>query len=342
MSTPEGPDRQGRYGSDGEQTGELPTWGTPPPGGWGQADPDPSGRDDDPDGARASAAQDATGGWAPTGGLGSTGVWEQTGGTGATGTWDRTGGAGAPGAWAPAGDPQSTGGWNTAGGTQDTGAWDPAAGAQDTGGWQAPPGGGRRRAEDRVPDQGWDQQPGWDQQQGRRDGPDPGPAGRQPVWGDEATVPAPVGGRRRAPEGPGEPRAAGVWGPADGGGVPGDEPWAPDDVVRRPKRGPGGLSRGVLAAIGGGVLVVAVLLVLAFVAPGFAVDRTLDKTALQNGVTQILTQNYRLQVGSVECQDDVEVEIGTTFECQAVVDGEPVAVPGRVIGEDGAYQVGRV
>lgn len=336
MSTPEGPDRQGRYGSDGEQTGELPTWGTPPPGGWGQAGPDAPGPDED---LRGRGAPDATGGWAPTGGSGSTGVWEQTGGAGSTG------------AWAPAG------------GAQETGGWTPAADA-GTGGWAAQPG-GRRRTEDHAPDQAWGQHPGqgqgqggweqgWDQSQGGGwdqgwdQGPEAGGAGRQPVWGDEATVAAPAGGRRRAAEEPddgragGDPGPAGVWGPTDNGVVPADEPWAPDEVVQRPKSGPFGLGRGALAGIGAGVVVLLVLAVLAFIAPGFAITRTLDKTALQNGVTQILGQDYRLQVGAVDCPDDVEVSTGTTFECQAIVDGEQLAVPGRVLTDDGAYQVGRV
>ncbi|RZT86408.1 uncharacterized protein DUF4333 [Pseudonocardia sediminis] len=326
MSTPQGPDRQGRHPSDAEQTGELPTWGTPPPGGWGQADPDAPGRDDDlsggPQGGRGA---EATGGWAPTGGAGSTGVWEQTGGAGSTG------------AWAPAG------------GAQETGGWAPAA-SEGTGGWPSQPG-GRRRAEDRVPDQpGYAGRPGyddsdwapspWDQPAAPRSDV---PAGRAPVWGDESTaVAAPAGGRRRAPDDDAGAGPTGVWGPTDDGVLPGEEPWAPDDVVRRPKRGPLGLGRGALVGIVGGVVVIAVLLVLAFVAPGFAVTRTLDKTALQNGVNQILSQNYRLQVGAIDCPDDVEVTAGTTFECQAVVDGEQLAVPGRVITDDGAYQVGRV
>ncbi|MBW0106812.1 DUF4333 domain-containing protein [Pseudonocardia sp. KRD-291] len=158
---------------------------------------------------------------------------------------------------------------------------------------------------------------------------------------------APAGGRRRAPEpddgwAGGDPGPTGVWGPTDDGVVPGEEPWAPDDVVRRPKRGPFGLGRGALVGIGAVALVVVVGLVLAFVAPGFAITRTLDKTALQNGVNQILSQDYRLQVGAVDCPDDVEVTTGTTFECQAIVDGEQLAVPGRVITDDGGYQVGRV
>ncbi len=324
MSTPQGPDREGRHGAEGEQTGELPTWGTPPPGGWGQADdPDATGQDEELFGGPGRS--EATGAWTPTGGAGSTGVWEQTGGAGSTG------------AWAPAG------------GAQDTGGGAPA-GNEGTGGWQARPG-GRRRAEDRVPDQGWEQ--GWDQQHRGDWEPSPwdqppgprseAPTDRTPVWGDEATGAAPAGGRRRAPDDDRDAAApGGVWGPTDNGVVQGDEPWAPDDVVRRPKRGPFGLGTGALAGIGAGVLVVAVLLVLAFVAPGFAVTRTLDKTALQNGVTQILSQNYRLQVGSVDCPDDIEVTTGTTFECQAVVDGEQLGVPGRVITDDGAYQVGRV
>jgi hypothetical protein len=112
--------------------------------------------------------------------------------------------------------------------------------------------------------------------------------------------------------------------------------------VRRPRRGPFGLGTGALAGIGVGAVVVIALLVALFLYPGWAVTRTLDKTALQNGVTQILTQNYGLQVGAVECPDDVAVEADTGFACQALIDGEPVTVPGKVTTDEGDYQVSRV
>ncbi|MCM3845035.1 DUF4333 domain-containing protein [Pseudonocardia sp. DR1-2] len=68
----------------------------------------------------------------------------------------------------------------------------------------------------------------------------------------------------------------------------------------------------------------------------------LDRTALQAGVNQVLTQDYGLQVGAIACPEDVEVSAGTQFTCQAVVDGEQVEVPVVVTSDQGDYQVGRV
>lgn len=367
MSTPEGPARRDRDGSEVEQTGEIPTWGTSPPGGWGDADPQTptSSRAVPPQGHDAASG---TGSWAQTGGAGETGSWAPNGGAGQTGSWAATGGAGETGSWAPADWTDETGSraaggtgsWAATGGSGETGSWAPTGGAGETGSWAPagdpgqtvgrPPGGGTGQAGgwptdpgtgNPEPAAGWDEG-GWDD--GRGGVPEQG--GRQPVWGDEATVatPAPGGRRRRAEEpddGWGDPDPAASPGQQEQF-APGEEPWAPNEAVRPPRRGPFGLAPAALAGIGAGVVVLAVLAVLAFVAPGFAVTSTLDKTALQNGVTQVLTQNYKLQVGSVDCPDDVEASTGTAFACQALVDGEQVSVPGQVTSDEGDYQVGRV
>ena len=210
-----------------------------------------------------------------------------------------------------------------------TGAWDPATDEHGDPGYGEPGYGGRRRADDR--------EGGWD-------APPDAPWGDRVGYADERAFGAGRPGGRDPWSDTGETTAV-AWGAdpeEDRGVVPGDEPWAPRDAARRPRRGPFGLGTGALAGIGAGVVVLVVLAVLLFVAPGWAVTRTLDKTALQNGVTQILTQNYKLQVGAVECPDDVVVEADTGFACQALVDGEPVTVPGKVTSDEGDYQVSRV
>jgi Domain of unknown function (DUF4333) len=58
-------------------------------------------------------------------------------------------------------------------------------------------------------------------------------------------------------------------------------------------------------------------------------------------VRTILTQDYGLEVESVTCPDAQEVAVDNTFECTAVVDGEPVPVQIRITSEDGNYEVGR-
>lgn len=215
-----------------------------------------------------------------------------------------------------------------------TGGWDPQA----TGGWGPGPAGG------------------W---------PDGGAAGDTtrpaPLWGDDAAgqddgwaVPTGRRGRRRAAEPdapvdavPGGSPSSG-WGaepaaPGEGAwGAAGDEPWSPRENVRSPRTGPFGLGLAVWGAIAAAVVLLAVVLVTAFLVPGWAVTRNLDQTALQNGVTQVLTQDYGLGVGAVQCPDDVAVSTGTEFSCQAVVDGEQVEVPGTVTSDEGDYQVGRV
>lgn len=241
------------------------------------------------------------------------------------------------------------GGWGAAGGRdglEQTGAWSPE---------QDDRAGGAGR--------GWSDQGaadgGWAPRTARHDAGD-----AAPLWGDEtppdqgdswAVPTGRRGGRRRAPEEPTDavpadspasgwpseqPTAAH---PGDGGGAggwapveQGDEPWAPREAVRTP------LDRTKWGLIGGGVLLVAVVLVTALLWPGWAVTTYLDQTALQTGVNQVLTQDYGLTVGAVQCPGDVEVSAGTQFSCQAVVDGEQVEVPGVVTSDEGDYQINRV
>ncbi|MEV1290858.1 DUF4333 domain-containing protein [Pseudonocardia sp. NPDC049635] len=309
MSNPQGPDRHtGRDTDATEQTGEIPAWGTPPPGGWG-AEPESTGA--------WAPERDDTGAWAPpdpaTGGL--------------------------PGARQDGADP----GWNTAdpaaGGTGGWGAapHDPAAGS--AGGWgpveQEPAAGGWGAAQQDGPAGASPQQAGalWgDEAQAQ---------------GDTWAVPTGRRRRRRTAEEPTDAvpasSPASAWAgdtttaqPADGGGWGSDQPWAPPEKVQRPST----TRMWILA--GGAALLVTVLALSAFVWPAWAVSRHLDQTALQAGVNQVLTESYGHEVGAVQCPDDVVVAQGTAFSCQAVVDGEQVEVPGLVTSDEGDYQVNRV
>lgn len=79
----------------------------------------------------------------------------------------------------------------------------------------------------------------------------------------------------------------------------------------------------------------------AFVVPGFAVTKTLDNTAVQRGVSDILTSSYQVDnVTAVSCPSGQKVKSGTTFSCSAVIDGTQVSVPIRVVSDDGRYEVG--
>ncbi|MEQ3549180.1 DUF4333 domain-containing protein [Pseudonocardia nematodicida] len=358
MSNPQGPDRDTE--SAAERTGELPAWGSPPPGGWGAGgDPEPEAPDGwaaqgardtgwDPAAARRDATRDAgrpgdpasTGAWSPQ----DTGAWSPKD----TGSWSRQD----DGGWSP----QQTGGWSPQprAGDQDpreaTGAWSP----HQDGGWGGPPHGGAGGPAPAQTSGGWDQ--GWDQ-------------GGQaaPVWGDDAhgenedtwAVPTGRRARRRAAEETGgavpasSPGSAwndgqqGAAQPDDAWGegnwddpAAGEEPWAAREDGGKRRRSLGGNRMWILIAAG--VLVAAVLAVTAFVWPGWALTTHLDRTALQTGVGQVLSEDYGLEVGAVQCPDDVVVSAGTEFSCQAVVDGEQVEVPGIVTSDEGDYQVNRV
>ncbi|MCP2257338.1 protein of unknown function (DUF4333) [Streptoalloteichus tenebrarius] len=89
------------------------------------------------------------------------------------------------------------------------------------------------------------------------------------------------------------------------------------------------------------VLVVAVVLVLGFVWPGFFLKRVFDHAAVQDGVKKILTSDYKLaKVEGVTCPADQPVKTGETFDCQVKVDGKSKKVPITVRSDNGEYEVG--
>ena len=127
----------------------------------------------------------------------------------------------------------------------------------------------------------------------------------------------------------------------------GQQPWGQQPPYGQQPRGlgpPHGAPKSKLPWIlaGGGVaLVLVVVLVLLFVAPGFLVTRTFDTAAVEDGVRQILVQEYGLQVDAVSCPPDQPVEPGAQFTCTATADGEQTQVEITVRTEDGEYEVAR-
>ncbi|WP_231390347.1 DUF4333 domain-containing protein [Nocardia sp. CNY236] len=104
----------------------------------------------------------------------------------------------------------------------------------------------------------------------------------------------------------------------------------------QPGKGKGliiGLSIASLLVIGG---VVALVLVLNSRA-------VLDHVAVQEGVTEVLSQSYGIQdVSGVSCPSDQKVEIDATFECDLKVGGEAKKVSIKITEEDEpTYEVGR-
>jgi hypothetical protein len=99
-------------------------------------------------------------------------------------------------------------------------------------------------------------------------------------------------------------------------------------------------NKGLWIAIAAVVVVIGVLAVLLFVAPGWAVRTTFDNTQMEQDVARVLGGYDIGQVESVSCPSGQEVTDGATFQCQAVVDGQQRSIPITVKGSDGDYQVG--
>lgn len=99
---------------------------------------------------------------------------------------------------------------------------------------------------------------------------------------------------------------------------------------------------GVFAAI-----VVAVVLVLGFWAPGFFVTTKLDINKAQSGVQQILTDETNgygaKNVKDVKCNDGQNpvVKKGGTFDCSVTIDGSKRQVTVTFQDNKGTYEVGR-
>ncbi|EHR51087.1 hypothetical protein SacmaDRAFT_2848 [Saccharomonospora marina XMU15] len=76
-------------------------------------------------------------------------------------------------------------------------------------------------------------------------------------------------------------------------------------------------------------------------APLTPLPRVFDPHVMRDSVLRILTDSYGIEgVESVTCPPDQPVEVGLTFECTAVVDGDTQPVPITVKNEDGEYEVG--
>jgi hypothetical protein len=150
--------------------------------------------------------------------------------------------------------------------------------------------------------------------------------GQQSPWSGQQAGWAP-GGPSQQPtqQWGGRPDAQQQWGPS--------YPSPQDSAAAKSRRT---LFVGIAA-----VVLAVVVGVLGFVAPGFFLQRVLDAAAVQEGVRQVLTQDYGLQVESVTCPEGTAVVADTAFECTAVVDGEQIAVPIRITSGDGNYEVGR-
>ncbi|MDL9946152.1 DUF4333 domain-containing protein [Gordonia sp. ABSL11-1] len=95
--------------------------------------------------------------------------------------------------------------------------------------------------------------------------------------------------------------------------------------------------------IGGGlaVLIAAILLITAFVVPGWA-PKTISQSAVQDGVKKVLTEDYQAtEVSDVQCPSGQRVEQGQSFSCTATVGGQQQTVTVTFLDDDGKYEVSR-
>ncbi|WP_285590232.1 DUF4333 domain-containing protein [Actinomycetospora sp. NBRC 106378] len=142
-----------------------------------------------------------------------------------------------------------------------------------------------------------------------------------------------------------DPTPGAAWPPAFAPGpwqqtAPGWAPPAapPPDPARRRR------VRRIVLGVVLGVVVVALVVValLAFVVgPRFARYDVLDRAAVERGVTDVVTRDWKRQVTGVSCPDDERVRPGTTFFCSGTVDGRPARIPVDVVDESGTYEVGQ-
>jgi hypothetical protein len=89
------------------------------------------------------------------------------------------------------------------------------------------------------------------------------------------------------------------------------------------------------------VVIAAAVAVLGFVWPGWFNKQVLDTSSVQDGVKNILQNDYKISVSTVTCPTDPEVKVGNTFYCQATVGGQQKQVQVTVKTSDGQYEVGQ-
>ena len=66
-----------------------------------------------------------------------------------------------------------------------------------------------------------------------------------------------------------------------------------------------------------------------------------DTAKVEQGVTGVLTNDYKLKASDVRCPDNQPVKTDTTFECTVTVDSTPKDVEITVKSDDGRYEVGQ-
>ncbi|WP_370948979.1 DUF4333 domain-containing protein [Amycolatopsis sp. cg5] len=135
----------------------------------------------------------------------------------------------------------------------------------------------------------------------------------------------------------GQPGQPGPYGdPGQYGQQPGFPPAPPAGAAGEKKS-----KKGLFIGVGAALVVIAAVLVLGFVTPGFFNTKVFDNNAMQSDVQKILTGTYKLEgVTKVTCPAEQEVKDGASFSCTATINGKDQQIPITVQGKDGNYQVG--
>ena len=128
-------------------------------------------------------------------------------------------------------------------------------------------------------------------------------------------------------------------------GQPGQYPQQYPTYEQPAKKRPSALIVGIIAAVA--LVLVAIVLVTGFWAPGFFVTTKLDVNKAQSGVQQVLTDETNgygaKNVKDVKCNNgtDPTVKKGATFDCSVSIDGAPKHVTVTFQDSKGTYEVGR-
>ena len=224
--------------------------------------------------------------------------------------------------------------------------------------WQPPQGEGQQSGEDPT-----QHVSPWQQPSGEQTWQAPG--GEQPTWHAPAYTPTDYGQYQQPPAQyyppsqpfpqptgyPQDPYAAQTaqYGQPGHYGQPGQYGQYPGQYGQ-PAAGTGSKqSRAVIGTVVGvfAAVLVAVVLVLGFWAPGFFVTTKLDISKAQAGVAQILSDNTNgygaKNVKDVKCNNgqNPTVKKGTSFDCDVSIDGTKRQVTVTFQDNKGTYEVGR-
>ncbi|GAA2677228.1 MULTISPECIES: DUF4333 domain-containing protein [Actinosynnema] len=114
----------------------------------------------------------------------------------------------------------------------------------------------------------------------------------------------------------------------------GQQPYGPPPPAKKSN----GLIWGVVVGV---VLIAGVVGIGGFVTPGWFNTKVLDNTSVQNGIVQVLKDDYKLDAKSASCTGQHEVTPNTTFECDVKVGDADKKVKITIKTSDGEYEVGQ-